>query len=475
MAAFSTESSAPLAGVIAPYKARGSTLSYGGLRYYLQGITPSLRPGEIGWCETYWVLGTVKLGAGKTLPHFGQGSGSCDGTAAVGSPIFAADGGSGPGLHFFFTAPDVTAVTLANRLRVLTRPDPGLPYGFRAAVFNLPSGTNIESVPIRPGEVNALDASGQLIPGGESNITAMTRTVSWISGQPDKTGRCSIRARLGSGLKELAGTAVRSITGDPGIIGHAFLSCVEAGFSAHHAMLDAAVLLDARRPGSPPAPIVGVHAVPGEPGFFDWPNPDGSPGGFRARGASGGGGLSDSRFGPEFPPLDGLSARRVGDAWLVVTGGTGSQQRISALHQLAVGPIDLRAPVLPLAAPTGARCWIGYRPLAGLREVLELQPPTFAAAANLRPGSPSCTVAASFYYQDWPINVLLSIGGRALEYRSMIPIAGQPSLFTVKTAVDRPPSLLRHVGTVWLLVSSGSGTKQEQSVLNQLTVSIKRP
>jgi hypothetical protein len=151
VASFSTERSAPLAGVIAPYKAGGSTLSYGGLRYYLQGITPSLRPGEIGWCETYWVLGTVKLGGGKTLPHFGQGSGSCGGTAAVGSPIFAADGGGGPGLHFFFTAPDVTAVTLANRLRVLTRPDPGLPYGFRAAVFNLPSGTNIESVPIRPG------------------------------------------------------------------------------------------------------------------------------------------------------------------------------------------------------------------------------------------------------------------------------------------------------------------------------------
>src|ERR1017187_6528816 len=67
VASFSTERSAPLAGVIAPYKAGGSTLSYGGLRYYLQGITPSLRPGEIGWCETYWVLGTVKLGGGKTL------------------------------------------------------------------------------------------------------------------------------------------------------------------------------------------------------------------------------------------------------------------------------------------------------------------------------------------------------------------------------------------------------------------------
>ena len=57
----------------------------------------------------------------------------------------------------------------------------------------------------------------------------------------------------------------------------------------------------------------------------------------------------------------------------------------------------------------------------------------------------------------------------------MIPIAAQPSLFTVKTADDRPPSLLRHVDKVWLLVSGGSGTNQQHSVLNQLTVSIKRP
>ena len=157
---------------------------------------------------------------------------------------------------------------------------------------------------------------------------------------------------------------MRSITGDPGIIGHAFLSCVEAGFSAHHAMLDAAVLLDARRPGSPPAPIVGVHAVPGQPGFFDWPNPDGSPGGFRPSGASGAEGLPNSPFGPDFPPLDGLSARRVGQAWLVVTGGTGSEQRISALHQLAVGPIDLRAPrcLSPLQRAHGAGSVIDRSP-----------------------------------------------------------------------------------------------------------------
>lgn len=464
----SVERSAPLSGVVAPYKAGGSTLSFGGLRYWLAGIEPSIDPGSIGWCETYWVQGTVQLGAGKTLPHFGQGSGSCGGTAAVGSPIFAADGSGGRGLHFFLTGPNVAAVRIANTLTVLTRTDARLPFGFRAAVFNLPSGTKLESVPVAAGAIAALDASGHKIPGGVSGRPPALPTAYWNRPHPEPHGSCALHATPDSGLVALGGMVVTSIVGDPGIVGRAFLPCIAVAFAAQHTLLEAAVLLDAHHPGVVPAPLPGVHPVPGDPGLFDWPNPDGLPGGFRPMPAA------SFRVSPLLvaafrDDVDGLSATRVGNAWLVVEGGTGIAQRLAALRHLTIGHINLHPAQVPLPAPLGSKCWIGYHPLPGLVEVSEQPPLLLRLRPRLMPSS-TCTVIANFYYERWPIAIQLSVGRPYVELHAARPINGHPTLFTVTTALDEPRALLKHIGNTWLLVSGSSGLEQQETVLAALNV-----
>jgi hypothetical protein len=71
------------------------------------------------------------------------------------------------------------------------------------------------------------------------------------------------------------------------------------------------VLLDARRPGRVLGRIPGAQPVGGRPGTVDVP-----------RGA--------------------LAARRIGNAWLVVQGGSGLAQRLQALSALRIGKLDLR-------------------------------------------------------------------------------------------------------------------------------------
>jgi hypothetical protein len=90
------------------------------------------------------------------------------------------------------------------------------------------------------------------------------------------------------------------------IIGRAFLSCVDTEYYLHGWPLDAAILLDAAHPGSSPAAIAGLKAVPGAPGFFN------GPGDFHGD----------------------LTATRHGNAWLVVAGGSGPAQRILVLRHL---------------------------------------------------------------------------------------------------------------------------------------------
>jgi hypothetical protein len=72
----------------------------------------------------------------------------------------------------------------------------------------------------------------------------------------------------------------------------------------------AAVLLDARRPGQSLGPIPGAKPVPGLPDIVD---------------------------------LEGgsLTARRIGNAWLVVQGGSGAAQRRQVLAALRISKLDL--------------------------------------------------------------------------------------------------------------------------------------
>ncbi len=87
------EPSRSLSGVVPPYNARGN-LSVAGSHYTI-AIAPSLQAGTIGWCNFIVYRGVHELHGGRTG---GFGGGSCGaGTAGVGSPLFAPDGGRGGG------------------------------------------------------------------------------------------------------------------------------------------------------------------------------------------------------------------------------------------------------------------------------------------------------------------------------------------------------------------------------------------
>jgi hypothetical protein len=120
-------------------------------------------------------------------------------------------------------------------------------------------------------------------------------------------GPCSLRAGGLPGLATQWSHVAGAITPFPGkLVGRSFFSCIDTEYYLHRWPLDAAILLDAAHPGTRPAAIPGLTPVRGEHGYFN------GPGDFEGE----------------------LTATRVGNAWLVVAGGSGLAQRMQVLHHL---------------------------------------------------------------------------------------------------------------------------------------------
>jgi hypothetical protein len=379
--------------------------------------------------------------------------------------------------------------------------------------------------------VTAIDDSGNPIPATSfAQIPPREQTRSWLYPHKPVPGSCSIAVKPGSSLTAGSGSVVTSIVPDPGIIGHAFLPCVDADLYAppsrytpnpsFQGTLKAAVLLDAQHPGTPPAMLPGMTAVPGQPEIYDRPNAD-------------------------LPTIDtynqGLTADRIGPAWLIVTGGTGTQQRIRALHDLTVGPISLTPASTPPAGPPGALCQIGYRPLPGLQEVSQdaITSPTDHRAADFNRAQQITTAAyqrlqrddrsdpqdharirhdqaalaldqlamhrrieqnelfppwcdtASFYYQTWPMQAQIILSSKACPGRPvpvscahlrppwrrtlarvLSPVPGQPGMLTIPADFDQSVSTMKQIGKAWLVLGGGANIQQQETVLNDLTATI---
>ena len=112
------------------------------------------------------------------------------------------------------------------------------------------------------------------------------------------------------GLTPEWGSTISSLPTVRDYVGELFVSCVSTEYYLHGWPMTAAVLLDARHPGA--ARIdPGARQVAGHPDVVDF-------------------------------AAAGLSARREGNAWLVVQGGSGTSQRVSVLHALMIRKLDLR-------------------------------------------------------------------------------------------------------------------------------------
>ena len=454
-AALTGTRSQPLSGAVA-----------GDARYRIT-LTPILAAGAVGWC----------LGDQQTTAH-GQALGgvwSCDdGTATLGMPLFArlAD----PGLAVI-TAPDVAAVRLGGGPTILTRAAASLPFGFRAAVHG--AGRRLGgSVELRRESLVALDARGAIIPGGDEGELVRTgtgadirlATRSWarvpadlnllsplsprasaVAPSPPR-GACATAARRGSGLRAQAGVEVTALAPDPAILGHAFLDCADTVYGGPGGLTLVSVLVDAARPGRPPAALPGMTPIAGHPGSF------------------------------ALPPLplllgSGEVARRDGDAWLVARDppSLGHRRPLAVLGEVRVTRLD--AAFTPVAArgPAAVPCAIGYRPRAGLLETVQSNWRGAPPAWGRRPRLYSCARAA-FYLGDWPLEAQIfapiAVPG-APRHPALHAIAGHPGSFAVAANGYSGPGVWRRVGRAWLVVTGGRGRAQQVALGERLTATLR--
>ena len=283
-----------------------ANLSASGLQGFTASFKPVLRVGDPGWNVSFEEHSVIRAGA-VTSP------------AVSSDPIFGYSTGSVGGSHeqrtILLTTPNVTAILVNDKTRVPTFALPGLPYGYRAARI-VTAAPAEERIPPglgrrpsrRPESFVALDAHGQPIHSPRQR-EALSQGSVRVWEYPGKTpqGACGLRASPPSGLTARHGEVLSDVQPYPSgltgaqIVGHAFLPCVHVEYHLQGLSLQAWILLDAAHPGARVAALPDFRAVPGVSGFMQ---------------------------------EDDFTARREGNAWLVVSQGSGLAQRVAMLRHL---------------------------------------------------------------------------------------------------------------------------------------------
>ena len=341
--ALTESSSQPLAGTV---PGRVESASVAGYRYSIT-VTPNLAAGEAFW-NTF--IAYTRNGANGSA---GGGGGSLYPTRS--NPLFGAVGlgltgpARGDTVGYVLTAPYVAAVRVGNRtIRTFTSPE--LPAGDRAAVLFLPAGypslvtgwrpgqpiRSHETFPGLPGPHPVRPRTIQMIAilplGRNGNVIATRQRMPYMPFVSFWQARSAVTPNITEppyhgprhplpGVCELAQRGLRALTPEwghvikvipsyPDAVGELFVSCVDTHYYLQGWPLTAAVLLDARDPGYVLGGIPGAQPVAG---FASTVN---APGGR-------------------------LTARRIGNAWLVVQGGSGLAQRLQVLGALRIGKLDL--------------------------------------------------------------------------------------------------------------------------------------
>jgi hypothetical protein len=268
-------------------------------------IAPTMEVGRAGWQLFYEEAGE-------------QVGGVSVGPAVRDDAYLAEDGDSSGSSSVWttriITAPNVAAISIEGKTRVPTVPLSGLPYGYRAARVLTP----IESTqtPARPGGLRPpgprsllpLEADGRTVSSKPQRMTPLQAVVrSWTYPRRAPEGSCGLRASSMPGLTVQSGQVATAISpysaraGGRQIVGHAFLPCVSVHYDLRSTPLRALILLDAAHPSARAAALPDFKPVSGSPRFFE---------------------------------QGGLTARREGNAWLIVAQGTGAAQRVELLRHL---------------------------------------------------------------------------------------------------------------------------------------------
>jgi hypothetical protein len=347
---------------------------------FLIAAFPSLEAGNVGLCVAARGIGGAEISQSCNEPYAGPGQPVSDDD---GSSSEAQVGPRGE-VDFTVTGPNVAAVRVKWLGTFATRPLPDLPPGDRAAVFYRPPGSLGTVLPpgMSPRELSRTWTTGT--PGHPGRLVlprALTETPLDRAGRPlsvhprgygfqllnsywqrparaPADGRCGLASRL-AGTSVQWGMVATRIAPDRAVFGSAFLTCVQAWYTAGPTAFQAAVLLNAKAPGRPPAPLWGAVAVPDHPGIvqvkaveyqrppFEWRRWDRQLAGIRQRA----GAARARRAQREIAQLaatwkwavltPATVARRVGNAWLLVRYGGSLARQIALLDSLRVTHIDL--------------------------------------------------------------------------------------------------------------------------------------
>ncbi|MEV4419431.1 hypothetical protein AB0L40_05570 [Patulibacter sp. NPDC049589] len=251
---------------------------------YAIHISPDLRVGQTGWCTSL----TVRA-ASRDRSFGGAG---CGPAATTSQPFIAGGYTSVPGGRLTYAIVDdtISVLRLRSGRRVVPRPGGGIPDGWRVIVL-LPGENDRHAAYLR--------ADGSLVDTGIGpGRFARGQRSGTTDGPPPDGSACRVVAPPTATV--LRSRAIRGApVPEPGVNGRAFLPCASALVRTPGGDVTATVLLDAARPGSPPAGLPGATAVPGHPGVV---------------------GTDPSIIGEAR-----IVARRVGNAWLVVQSGDASE------------------------------------------------------------------------------------------------------------------------------------------------------
>jgi hypothetical protein len=346
--------------------------AYVGGQPALMGVTPSIQAGNVGVC----VQIINRQGCNGPYP-----------TAADpiygGGEEFSREEKVGPAgeIDAIFTGPGVAAMRVAQLGTFKAEPAPGLPPGAKRIVFYRPPGSLGSVLPpgLSPHVLQSgfrhvrytpaltetlLDPSGHPIPIGKSP-TFMLPIGYWQGTQtPPIQGRCAISSSL-AGVRTAWGEVAKQIAADPDITTPGWLTCLNTWFSAGGASYEAAILLNARSPGRPPAMLWGAVPIPGHPGMVEipqvqqevhyyFPRPSRAQVARElARDTKRGGRAQAEQLMRRVERLSGKEqtawnvfipstvARRVGPAWVLVRYGDSLTQRIRFLEALHVTKLEL--------------------------------------------------------------------------------------------------------------------------------------
>jgi hypothetical protein len=269
-------------------------------------LTPNLVGGAYGWCLT--------IDGGGSCPIVPTGGGELMGDLIATEPRTHTE-------VITLLLPPEAAGVLVNGKRQPAVTIASLPYHLRVAKITIPrpstpAGPTSNEPPQAPGpstpqSLLAIDAQGHVLRStrAATGEAPAIRIAWWKRPTALPKGPCQIRAHGIPGLEPEWGHVASSIAPYPErIVGRAFYSCIDTEYYLHKWPLDAAILLDAQHPGSTPAAIPGLTRLRGAPALYNGPG--------------------DGFHGPE-------TAIRKGDAWLIVAGGSGLDQRIDVLEHLS--------------------------------------------------------------------------------------------------------------------------------------------